>query len=236
MRALILAAGEGRRLRPLTLTTPKPLVEVGGMPMAVRQLLALKEVGICDIVMNVAYHSRQIMTALGDGSRWGVRLHYSVEGECAEEALETLGGIAKALPLLTADGDDAFIAVASDIVTDFDLGRLVERGMRLRQERRDAHLVLVPNPAYHESGDMSLDETGCVRPLPKTRTFASLGVYRASLFAGVPAERAKLFPWMWRACEEGRVSGECFDGRWLNVGDMTELRLAREQFGNKMEQ
>lgn len=231
MRALIFAAGEGRRMRPLTLTTPKPLVKVGGVPMVVRQIKALKVAGIQDIVLNVAYHSAQITNALGDGSRFGVRLHYSVEGQCAEDALETLGGIAKALPLLAADGDAAFVAVASDIVTDFDYSTLIRRGEALEADQLDAHLVLVPNPAYHAQGDMTLDDQRLVRPMPKTHTFSSLGVYRTCLFGHVEPVKAKLFPWLWAVCEQGRVSGECYDGRWLNVGDANELRIAESLFG-----
>ena len=231
MRALIFAAGEGRRMRPLTLTTPKPLVTVGGVPMVVRQIEALKASGIRDMVLIVAYHCAQIMDTLGDGRQFGVRLYYSVEGNCAEDALETLGGIAKALPLLTADGDTAFVAVASDIVTDFDYSALVRRGEALQTSDLDAHLVLVPNPAYHAQGDMTLNAKGLVKPMPKTHTFSSLGVYHTRLFDGVEPVKAKLFPWLWDACEQGRVSGECYEGRWLNVGDANELQNAESQFG-----
>ena len=222
MKALLLAAGEGRRMRPLTQIMPKPLVPAAGVPLAVRQILALRRAGIREIVMNVAYGSRLIMQHLGNGSRWDVKIRYSVEGDCAEEALETLGGIAKALPMLCAGPDEAFIAAASDIVTDYDYASLVRRGRELAADGRDAHLVLVPNPGYHASGDMTL-ENGLVRHFPKTHTFGSFGVYRAGLFEGVPAERAALFPWLWQAADAGRVSGEIFEGYWRNVGDPDEL-------------
>ena len=155
MRALILAAGEGRRMQPVTLTTPKPLVEVAGTPMAVRQILALRKAGVEEIVLNVAHLGDRIVETLGDGSAWGVRLRYSVEGRTAGEALETLGGIAKALPMLD-DGDGAFIVVAGDIVTDFDYSRLVRAGRALAGSDAVAHLVLAPNPSYHADGDMTL--------------------------------------------------------------------------------
>ena len=211
MRALILAAGEGRRMQPVTLTTPKPLVEVAGTPMAVRQILALRKAGVEEIVLNVAHLGDRIVETLGDGSAWGVRLRYSVEGRTAGEALETLGGIAKALPMLD-DGDGAFIVVAGDIVTDFDYSRLVRAGRALAGSDAVAHLVLAPNPSYHADGDMTLDELGLVRREPRTHTFSSLGVYGTSLFEGVVPVRAKLFPWLWQFCEAGRVTGEVYEG------------------------
>lgn len=234
MRALILAAGEGRRLQPITLTTPKPLVEVAGVPMVVRQILALKKAGVEEVVLNVAHLGQKLMKALGDGSSWGVRLHYSVEGNTAGDALETLGGIAKALPMLD-DGDGAFIVAAGDIVTDFDYSRLVRTGRSLAEKGLEAHLVLAPNPSYHLSGDMTLDERGLVRREPRTHTFSSLGVYRTSLFEGVEPVRAKLFPWLWQFCEAGRVSGEVLQNMWFNVGDARELALAEAQIRNQME-
>lgn len=234
MRALILAAGEGRRLQPITLTTPKPLVEVAGVPMVVRQILALKKAGVEEVVLNVAHLGQKLMKALGDGSSWGVRLHYSVEGNTAGDALETLGGIAKALPMLD-DGDGAFIVAAGDIVTDFDYSRLVRTGRSLAEKGVEAHLVLAPNPSYHLSGDMTLDERGLVRREPRTHTFSSLGVYRTSLFEGVEPVRAKLFPWLWQFCEAGRVSGEVLQNMWFNVGDARELALAEAQIRNQME-
>lgn len=234
MRALILAAGEGRRLQPITLTTPKPLVEVAGVPMVVRQILALKKAGVEEVVLNVAHLGQKLMSALGDGSSLGVRLRYSVEGNVASEALETLGGIAKALPMLD-DGDGAFIVAAGDIVTDFDYSRLVRTGRSLAEKGLEAHLVLAPNPSYHLSGDMTLDERGLVRREPRTHTFSSFGVYRTSLFDGVEPVRAKLFPWLWQFCEAGRVSGEVLQSMWFNVGDVRELALAEAQIRNQME-
>ena len=143
MRALLFAAGEGRRMRPLTQILPKPLIEVGGVPMAVRQILALRKAGITEIVVNAAHGARILMAELGDGRSLGVKLLWSVEGFTAEDALETRGGIVRALPLL---GSGPFIAVAGDIVTDFDYSALVRRAGTLSSGGALAHLVLVPNP------------------------------------------------------------------------------------------
>ena len=206
MRALILAAGEGRRMQPVTLTTPKPLVEVAGTPMAVRQILALRKAGVEEIVLNVAHLGDRIVETLGDGSAWGVRLRYSVEGR-----------------------------TAGDIVTDFDYSRLVRAGRALAGSDAVAHLVLAPNPSYHADGDMTLDELGLVRREPRTHTFSSLGVYGTSLFEGVEPVRAKLFPWLWQFCEAGRVTGEVYEGMWFNVGDVRELALAEARIRNQME-
>lgn len=228
MKALLLAAGEGRRMRPLTLIYPKPCVPVGGVPLAVRQMAALRAAGITDVVMNVAYGSRVARGLLGDGKRFGVNLRYSVEGTCAESSLETLGGIVHALPLLEDSQDDAFLVVAGDILTDFDYRCLVARGRSLAAENLDAHLVLVPNPNYHAAGDMGINEKGRVCRTPRTHTFSSLGVYRTSLFKGLSDQRASLFPWLWQAVEAGRVSGEIWNGAWFNVGDSDELRTAEQ--------
>lgn len=221
MKALILCAGEGRRLRPLTQIMPKPLVPVGGVPMVVRQILQLREAGIRDIVLNVAYGAGIIEGYLKSGSQWGVRLSYSREGTSAQEALETLGGIVKAMPLLH-DDDEAFLVVAGDIVTDYPYDRLIQRGRQLCKEGPLAHLVLVPNPVYHGSGDMTLLEDARVSHQNPTHTFSSLGVYHESLFSGLLPERAKLFPWLWQAVDQGNVTGEVYEGRWFNVGDFDE--------------
>ncbi len=230
MRALILAAGEGRRMRPLTQIIPKPLVPVGGLPLIVRQILSLKKAGIDDIVVNVAYGGLLIRQFLGNGNQWGVRLRYSVEGNSSCEALETLGGIVRALPLLAENDDDAFLVVAGDILTNFEYSRLVSRGLDLASRGLDAHLVLVPNPVYHRSGDMTLNEKMLVKRESRDYTFSSFGVYRKGLFLGLKPERASLFPWLWKACDNDRVSGEIFTGGWFNVGDAHELEMAQKHY------
>lgn len=228
MRALLLCAGAGSRLAPLTDVCPKPLVTVAGVPLVLRQILALKAAGVTSFVINVAHAGALLRATLGDGSAWGVHITWSVEGETISQALETLGGIVKALPLLTAHGDDAFIVAAGDVVTDYPWERLCARGAALKAEGALAHLVLVENPDYHPSGDMTLRE-GLVSREVKTHTFASFGVYRAALFEGLTPARASLFPWLDAAVAQGRLTGEVYDGLWLNVGDFRELARARER-------
>ena len=228
MRALVFCAGAGKRMRPLTQLMPKPLVPVLGIPMVVRQILALRRAGVTEIMLNAAHGARILQGAIGDGSRWGVRVAYSVEGNSTEEALETRGGIVKALPYL-AEGGKAFLAVAGDIVTDYNYARLLERARLLDQSNADAHLVLVPNPSYHPRGDMSLAPSGRVGREGERLTFSSLAAYRTSLFEWLPAVEAKLFPWLWKIIDAGRVTGERWDGAWYNVGTIEERnRVERE--------
>ena len=226
MHALLFAAGEGRRMRPLTQILPKPLIEVGGGPMAVRQILALRKAGITEIVVNAAHGARILMAELGDGRSWGVKLLWSIEGFTAEDALETRGGIVRALPLL---GSDPFIAVAGDIVTDFDYSTLVRRARTLSAGGSLAHLVLVPNPGFHARGDFGLADGKVCRTGEKF-TFSSLALYHPAMFEGLPDERAKLFPWMNEWIDRGQVSGELYRGRWANVGTPEELSRAEALF------
>lgn len=214
MKAMILAAGRGERMRPLTDTVPKPLLQAGGKPLIVRTIEALRHAGVTDIVINHAHLGAEIERALGDGSAHGVRLRYSPE----TEALETAGGIAKALPLL---GPHPFIVANGDVHSDFDYARLLDA---LAPESL-AHLVLVPNPDHHPDGDFAL-EAGLVRlgSGPKF-TFSGMGVYRPELFRGiVPGEKAKLAPRLRTAIDGGLVSGELHTGLWRDIG--TPERLA----------
>ena len=214
MKAMILAAGRGERMRPLTDTVPKPLLQAGGKPLIVRTIEALRRAGVTDIVINHAHLGAEIERALGDGSAHGVRLRYSPE----TEALETAGGIAKALPLL---GPHPFIVANGDVHSDFDYARLLDA---LAPESL-AHLVLVPNPDHHPDGDFAL-EAGLVRlgSGPKF-TFSGMGVYRPELFRGiVPGEKAKLAPRLRTAIDGGLVSGELHTGLWRDIG--TPERLA----------
>ena len=173
MRALILAAGRGERMRPLTDATPKPLLKAGGRRLIEWQIDALARAGARDLVINTAHLPQQFEDVLGDGARYGVRLAYSREGERAEEALETLGGIVRALPRL---GADAFIVVSGDIVTDYDYAALAQRARAIDDGMVDAHLVLVDNPPFHPRGDMGL-AGGLVDPdgVPRL-TYANIGV------------------------------------------------------------
>lgn len=231
MRALILAAGEGRRLRPLTQIAPKPLVRVAGTPLIVRQILALKKAGVMEFVVNAAHGARILMAELGDGARWGVSIDWSLEGTCTADALETRGGIVRALPLLTRGGEKRFLVAAGDIATDFDYSALFGRAEGLSASGALAHLVLVPNPAFHARGDFGLKDGRIVREAAEKFTFSSLAAYDAALFDGLGDARAPLFPWMFGAIDAGRVSGEVFRGRWANVGTLEELARAQALFG-----
>lgn len=211
---MILAAGRGERMRPLTDVTPKPLLPVAGKPLVVWHLERLARAGFRDIVINHAHLGGEIEALLGDGDAWGLRIRYSPE---PPGALETAGGIAHALPLL---GDDPFLVVNGDIFCDWDFARA--RGA-LAAERL-AHLVLVDNPAHHPAGDFSL-AAGIVGPGDPKLTFGGIGIYRPALFAGIARGRpAKLAPLLREAMAAGRVTGERHAGRWEDVG--TPQRLA----------
>lgn len=218
-------------MRPLTRLLPKPLIRVGGVPMVLRQILALRRAGVTECALNLAHGADAIPEALGDGSRFGMNFFYSREGSCAEEALETRGGLALALDWLTDGGRQrCFIAVAGDIVTDYDYAALTAKGKVWMRDGTDtdAHLVLVPNPVYHVQGDMTLAADGTVMRsgVGERLTFSSLGLYSAAAFEGIAADRAPLFPWLW----EKRLTGEKYEGPWANVGDPAELAAARERW------
>ena len=213
MRAMILAAGRGERMRPLTDATPKPLLIAGGKPLIVRHIEALVSAGLRDIVINHAHLGHQLEQALGDGSRYGARIAWSPEAE----ALETAGGIASALPHL---GNAPFVVVNGDIACDYDFARLPALTGALR-----AHLVLVPNPPHHPRGDFALRH-GQVSAVGEPRlTFSGIGVYDPALFAGiVRGAKAPLAPLLRAAMDAGTVGGELHTGRWMDVG--TPERLA----------
>lgn len=211
---MLLAAGRGERMRPLTDATPKPLLVAGGKPLVVRLVERLAAAGFRELVLNHAHLGRLIEAALGDGSRFGVSIRYSPEGT----ALETAGGVAKALPLL---GDAPFAAVNADLHADYPFGRL----HAALAPGDDAHLVLVDNPAHHPRGDFALDRGRVANTGTTMLTFSGIGVYRPGLFAAiVPGEKAQLAPLLRAAADRGRVSGEHFRGRWVDVG--TPERLA----------
>lgn len=216
--ALILAAGRGERMRPLTDATPKPLLSVGGRALIDWQIERLAAAGIRRIAINHAHLGGQLEAAVGDGSRWGVRIAWSREAS----ALETAGGIAKALDLL---GAAPFLVVSGDIYTEFDFSGLgpVAEAIARDPARRAAHFVLVDNPPYHPAGDMGLHE-GRVRREGPLLTYANIAVFHPSLFAGVAAgTHLKLFPWAYRFVDEGRVSGERYAGAWENLGTPAQL-------------
>jgi MurNAc alpha-1-phosphate uridylyltransferase len=212
MKAMILAAGKGERLRPLTLHTPKPLVRAGGVPLIEYHLRALQAAGFVDLVINHAWLGQQIEDHLGDGKAFGLNIRYSPEGE----PLETGGGIFRALPFL---GDAPFLVVNGDIWTDCDFSALKAPTKGL------AHLVLVDNPAHHPAGDFALVD-GLVSDdasLPRL-TYSGIAVLHPQLFAGCSDGPFKLAPLLREAMAKGQVTGEHFSGRWVDVG--THERLA----------
>ena len=221
--ALILAAGRGERMRPLTDTTPKPLLRAGGKRLIEWQIEALVRSGVREIVINVAHLPDQFSAALGDGSRYGVTLRYSREGENADDALESLGGIVKALRWL---GDDPFIVTSGDIVTDYPYDLHQASQMQQRGDT-DAHLVLVENPPFHPRGDMGLTDRWIDPDATPRMTYANIGVFSPRLFSEVArtfdGARAALFPWLYEAARARRISGEVYYGRWWNAGTPDDL-------------
>ncbi len=216
--AIILAAGRGERMRPLTDRLPKPLLPVGGKPLIEWQVQRLAAAGFDDIVVNHSHLGALVESALGDGARFGVRLRYSPE----PVALETAGGAARALPLLD---DSPFVLVSGDIHTTFDYATLLPRidAIRADPARTAAHFVLVDNPPWHARGDMGLAAGRIVRREPFL-TYANIAVFHPSLFNEVkPGAHLRLFPWAYRFVDEGRVGGEHFGGEWDNLGTPEQL-------------
>ncbi|MDP3009309.1 MAG: nucleotidyltransferase family protein [Methylococcales bacterium] len=213
MKVMILAAGRGERMRPLTDHTPKPLLSVAGKPIIVHTILQLVNAGFTDIVINHAHLGAQIETALGSGQQFGATISYSPE---SEQGLETAGGIINALPLL---GDEPFIVVNGDIATDFDFATLKNVRVDL------AHLVLVPNPEHHPDGDFGLDDTGLVdEQAREALTFSGIGLYSPLLFADLPAGSRKLGGLLRQAINNQRVSGQQHTGFWLDIGTPERLQ------------
>ncbi len=245
MKAIVLAAGRGARMRPLTDSTPKPLLEVGGRPLIEWHLAALARAGVREVVVNTAWHEAQIVARLGDGARFGLTIRYSLEGRDHGGALETAGGIATALPLLVDHADDPFWIVSADIWAP-GFGFDPDAAARFADDAKsDAHLWLVPNPDYHPRGDFRLDVEGKARladdALPaadqgrrpafsaqptatRTWTYANLALGRPTLVAGVaPGTRAPLGPRLFDAARCGRITAERWEGEWENVGTPAQL-------------
>ena len=212
MKAMLLAAGRGERMRPLTDDTPKPLLRIGGQMLIEHHIHALAQAGITELVINHAHLGEQIVSALGDGDAYGVSIRYSPE---TGSALETGGGIFNALPLL---GEQPFLVVNADIWTDFAFDTLPESPDGL------AHLVMVGNPAHHPDGDFSLSNDRLSQRGPAMLTFSGIGVYRPAFFAGCAAGVFPLGPLLRAAMDTDQVSGEHYTGRWFDIG--TPERLA----------
>ena len=210
MRAMILAAGRGERLRPLTDHIPKPLIEAGGKPLILHLIESLVRGGIDEIIVNTAHLGEKIQARLGDGRAFGATIHYSPE----HEALETGGGIYRALPLL---GPAPFLVINGDIATDFPFGTLKDRPIDL------AHLVLVPNPDHHPQGDFGLAEGLALDQGSPQFTFGGIGVYRPELFSECSAGRFPLAPLLRTAMKASRVSAELWPGFWMDIGTIERL-------------
>ncbi|QDH69353.1 N-acetylmuramate alpha-1-phosphate uridylyltransferase MurU [Marilutibacter alkalisoli] len=234
MKALIFAAGLGERMRPLTDTTPKPLLEAGGKPLIVWHLEKLAALGVRDVVVNTSWRADRFEPALGDGSRWGLRLHFAYEGATP---LETGGGMLHALPLLgdTHGSNEAFLLVNGDVWTDFDFARLPREPAGL------AHLVMVDRPGHATHGDFALAPDGHVRnegenvPDNSLLTYAGIGIYRPQILDGWQSvigdcnhvdgkPKFPLAPILRARMAEGRITGEHHRGQWTDVG--TPQRLA----------
>lgn len=215
---MILAAGRGERMRPLTDHTPKSLLEVNGKSLISMIISSLARAGVTELVINLAHLGEKIAAALGDGSTLGVSIRYSRE----TEALETAGGIAYALPLL---GDTPFIAVNADVYSDYDFAALVQTAQQLKPAGPLAHLVLVDNPPQHPRGDFALDDGRIRRDGASKLTFSGIGAYHPALFSGVTrGARARLADLLIAAMPAGSVTGEHHRGQWHDIG--TPERLA----------
>lgn len=224
MKAMILAAGRGERMRPLTDTCPKPLLKVGKEPLIGWHLRRLKQAGITEIVINYAWLGEQIEQTLGNGAQYGVNIAYSPE---LSGGLETAGGIATALPLL---GNEPFLVINGDVLTDIDFQAAASMAQILTQKQQLAHLWLVNNPAHNPEGDFGLLSDGLIASDPHNGqglTFSGMGVYHPDLFQHTPAHQAaKLAPLLRAAMDKQQISGQKHDGLWLDVGTIERLEEA----------
>lgn len=223
MKAMILAAGRGERMRPLTDHTPKPLLKVGGKALIAWHLERLAAAGFRQVVINHAHLGRQIESQLGNGSHWGLSIEYSAEGT----ALETAGGIAKALPLL---GSDPFLVVNGDIYADVDFTKM----RHVLAADKLAHLVLVDNPPQHAEGDFSLQHGQLSLAEDKRLTFSGIAVYRSQVFDSVvPGEAAKLAPLLQTLIKHGSASAEHHRGVWHDIGTPERLHALDRQLSRQ---
>ena len=234
---MILAAGRGERMRPLTDHTPKPLLMVGSKPLIAWQIERLVAASIKHIVINHAWLGEQFAATLGNGERFGCTLYYSAE----TTALETAGGIIQALPMLhdslNAQQNMPFIVVSGDIYTEFDYASLHAVAAKMQENKTLAHLVMVENPPYNLHGDMVFGDDVD----QKHWTYGNIAVFSPQLFLGLPAQKLKLFPWLYTACGSkdttvkdatiaGRISGEIYTGIWENVGTPSQLQNLQQRF------
>lgn len=227
MKVMILAAGEGRRMRPLTDAKPKPLLEVAGRPLIEHHIARLSAAGFSEIVVNVSYLGQQLVDFLGDGSQWRVAISISEE----QAPLETAGGIIQALPRL---GDAPFLLVNGDVFTDYPFAELRETA----PFERGAHIVLVPNPEHHPLGDFALQDD-LVGQLPISETvagdlmvvtYSGIGVYAPEFFADSAPGRQSLKPLLDEAIARESLSGELYEGMWEDVGTPQRLTTLNQKF------
>jgi MurNAc alpha-1-phosphate uridylyltransferase len=235
MKAMILAAGRGERMRPLTDHTPKPLLAVHGKPLIEWHIEALVRGGVREIVINTAWLEDRLVAVLGDGGRWGIAIRYSMEGRDHGGALETAGGIATALPLLVEHADDAFWLVSGDIYApEFRFDPVVAENFALGDAQ--AHLWLVPNPPFHVRGDFGLGADGYGLADPPgpdgaSWTYANLALCRGSLCAGIaPGTRVALGPLLFEGMRRHEITGEVWRGSWENVGTPEQLAALNKNF------
>ena len=220
MKAMILAAGKGERMRPLTEHCPKPLLMVNGSTLLERHIVALVATGISDIVINVSYLADQIIDFCGDGSRWGCSIEFSVE----DEPLETAGGVIQALPRL---GTEPFLLVSADVLTDFDYCELAEHKL----DSDWASLVLVPNPEHHPKGDFGLSAGRIAQAAAEidSFTYSGVGMVSPELFHSLEAGKRRIRPVFDRAIESNRLGGRVWSGAWSDVGTPERLESAALQ-------
>lgn len=212
MKAMILSAGRGERMRPLTDSLPKPLLEVQGKALIVWHLEKLSALGFKEVIINIAHLGYKIAQALGDGSRWGLKIIYSDESD--EGALESAGGIVKALPLL---GNDTFLVINGDIFCSYDFEPNFELGENL------AHLILVPNPEHNPDGDFSLID-GYLAQDKKRYTFSGIGYYNPKLFKNLEYKKSALAPLLREHIKDSKISGELFTNMWHDIGTPERLQ------------
>ena len=216
MKAMILAAGRGERLRPHTDITPKPLIQVGKHRLIEYHLINLAKAGLKDVVINISWLADQIREALGDGSNYSLNITYSDEGA---EALETAGGIINALPYL---GDEPFIVINGDIWCDYDLTRLMNRNLEY-----EAHLVLVNNPEHNTEGDFALEDDMIKNTGDEKLTYSGIGLYTQDFFAETKPGKKALAPILRKKSELNKVSGEIYNGQWVDIGTIERLAQLR---------
>lgn len=213
MKAMILAAGRGERMQPMTNTTPKPLLSIAGQPLIIYHLKSLAKAGIKDVVINTWYMGEKVIALIGDGSSYGLNVQFSVESEL----LNTGGGIVKALPLL---GNEPFIVLSADIFTDFKFNSLPSNPSGL------AHLVMVDNPDYHAQGDFALDKGKIKLGSNNNLTYANIGVYRPEFFVAAPTGPFPLGSLIRQHIADNLVVGQYFSGLWFNIGTPADLDMA----------